>query len=142
MTDEEMAVLEDVAQAVSDGRVNAGELYDRLNGQDILDLIGRVRKAESKAAQNGRLADDASDDVDTLIRRVEVAEEKEHAAEERAKAAERKGAEEMRESAAARMEARASECWGSDTATSATMRGIYAEEARGIRSLPLPGDAT
>ena len=140
MTDEEMAALEHVAQAVSDGRMNAGELYDRINGQDILDLIERVRKAESKAAQNGRLADDASDDVDTLIRRVEVAEEKAHAAEERMKAAERMGAEVMRAKAAVRIEARASECWSSDTATSATMRGIYAEEARGIRSIPLPGD--
>lgn len=57
------------------------------NPAAVLALIERVRQAEAKAAQNGRLADAASDDVDALIRRVEVAEEKEHAAEEQARKA-------------------------------------------------------
>lgn len=46
MTDEEMRVLELVARAVADGRMNIVEMYDLLNGHDVLSLIERVRKAE------------------------------------------------------------------------------------------------
>ncbi len=48
MTDEKLAMLEQLAQAVREGRENLGELYDHLGAEDVLALIARVRKMEAR----------------------------------------------------------------------------------------------
>lgn len=163
--DEEMKRLEDLVKMVLDPKTSdpnrrsmEARLLADVRPATVLALIERVRKAEARAAHNGRLADDASDDVDGLIRRVEVAEEREHAAEERVKAAKRKGVEEMREAAADWVRA----CSARATFTLRTLDGrpLNSEERRmhgevetGLKSvlvkiaddiakMPLPGDAS
>lgn len=46
MTDETLAILEQLAQAVREGRENPGELCDHLGAGNVLSLIARVRRAE------------------------------------------------------------------------------------------------
>lgn len=105
MTDEELERLAHAADYSDDGEAWLLRFQTRSNNdyhtrlmkavtpRAVLALLERMRKAEARADHNGRIADAASDDVDTLIRRVEVAEEREHTALDRAKAAEAKSEE-------------------------------------------------